>query len=1494
MLPETEPTVSWGHKDKGGVKLEENLALLGSRDSLQDTTMTLAEAMASGLLDSNSGLFIDPATGEEMSVAEALSKNRIDASNAMIITPHGVMSLQDAIDQGLVDLERGLCKDPDSGLWISLDEAVKKGLLQPSTGEAEPQSLDELLKKGFYDPKTGMVTDSYVGRKIPLLQAIEEGLVDKKSVLVEDSLTGRLMSLTEASERGVIDSDNIVDAVRKGLHNSSDLTSEPHSSDDTVSKNKQYESISIVKAIVQGFYDPSTNVVQDPQSGFVLTIQQALEEGLITTRDVFVRDDSSGHEVTFRTAMDNDIIDLEAGTLIFDSGKIMKLDSAVANGSVYEKPVPHIPMPVVKAITDGYFIEETGVFIDPRSEDNVNLNDALARKLLNPFSVVVNNPQSCEVMSLEEAIDADMINSDTCMVHDSGSNQDLTLPQAIRSDIVIPRPMSITTAVGIGLYNEAIGKFLDPTCRKFFTLSEAINVGLLDDGSMIIDPATGREMTLAMAVACGVVDADNGNVSNANTSEVVALKDAVGAKGIVGVVGSDEGMSLQEAIEKGVYDTDRGIVIDPNTGEPMSLAEALARGLIDPNSFVLDPVTKEKITLSNAVRNGVIDVNKGKIINQDSGEAVPLDAKAVGRNVTLEDLQRDGLFDPRTNTVIDPLSGDSMSLKEALENGIIDPQTALIDPSSGKAMTFEEALRAGVLDLNTGQLENEKSGQKVSLGQFLKGSDIETAPVEYSLEQVLSLGMFDPETNSITNPLTGETMSLQEAIEGGLIDLTATVKDPQTGATMTLSDAIESGIFDPNLGIFINTLLGTEISLADALDEELIVRSSDDLKVSIDTFALNQNSTDDQIQDGSVRYLDDEKDELSSDEGETPNSRQMFNADDVTLAQVKVPDPFTGSILDIEEASRRRLFDPKSATLVNTETGEMVDLQEAIDTGLAVIGESSDETADSNGHDASEKNVKDATLIKRFDALGDLSELCENEDMDGNNEADADAGAVRRTPMSLNDIFENGLYNEDTGEITDADTGKKFTFQQAIDEGILDPESIRLKDPDTGGLLGYDEAIARGIINPLTGDVKGIDGEELTLKEAVRGGAALLSQDVDALSLEKAIEQGICNPDTGLVTDPRTGELISLQEAIERGIIDPANSRIRDPHTGEELTLEDAAQKGMINLAVGEVKDPFTGKNLTLGQALLTNLLVPAKVKPCSLGEAADSKLFVEELGRLKEPESGAYKTVGEGIELGLVDPTKTLFKDTKSGRLISLDEAIGGGLFNDEEGKIVDPSSGHLIGVTEAMERGVIVDIARPALLTVPEAVDLGLIDAHDNKIHHPFTGQKFCIADAVDMNVLSDKDTFVLNTTSGEYVPLSKALDDNLINGTTGRVHDKKQGRLLGLVPATADKLVIDINALQGFDNRSQVTGTLDGMELDDDGRHGKSGQLVIPAEQPRLTTSDREGAVQLSEPLQSQVIIHFFILWVVTKINHAVVIIFFELLFDIIKFRLRGLVC
>ena len=127
------------------------------------------------------------------------------------------------------------------------------------------------------------------------------------------------------------------------------------------------------------------------------------------------------------------------------------------------------------------------------------------------------------------------MSSTTSLVHDTSTAENIPLTEALRRGILVPRPMSIATAINIGLYDEANGMFFDPTNGLYFALEEAVEGGLIDPHSLVIDPATGKAMAVAAALACGVLDARHGNVVNIHTGEVIPLKQmAVSSQPVLG------------------------------------------------------------------------------------------------------------------------------------------------------------------------------------------------------------------------------------------------------------------------------------------------------------------------------------------------------------------------------------------------------------------------------------------------------------------------------------------------------------------------------------------------------------------------------------------------------------------------------------------------------------------------------------------------------------------------------------------------------------------------------------------------------------------------------------------------------------------------------------------------------------------------------------------------------------------------------------------------
>ena len=119
----------------------------------------------------------------------------------------------------------------------------------------------------------------------------------------------------------------------------------------------------------------------------------------------------------------------------------------------------------------------------------------------------------------------------------------------------------------------------------------------------------------------------------------------------------------------------------------------------------------ESLAYGDAVRRGIID-EKSRTVLID-GKRVPFSVAAqdgilVHEPVlpTLAELARDGRYNPDTGMVVHPLTGQQLSLREAIEDGgIVDRRSInLRDPGTGRLISLTEAFERGLLDADTGDL----------------------------------------------------------------------------------------------------------------------------------------------------------------------------------------------------------------------------------------------------------------------------------------------------------------------------------------------------------------------------------------------------------------------------------------------------------------------------------------------------------------------------------------------------------------------------------------------------------------------------------------------------------------------------------------------------------------------------------------------------------------------------------------------------------------------
>ena len=190
------------------------------------------------------------------------------------------------------------------------------------------------------------------------------------------------------------------------------------------------------------------------------------------------------------------------------------------------------------------------------------------------------------------------------------------------------------------------------------------------------------------------------------------------------------------------------------------------------------------------------------------------------------------------------------------------------------------------------------------------------------------------------------------------------------------------------------------------------------------------------------------------------------------------------------------------------------------------------------------------------------------------------------------------------------------------------------------------------------------------------------------------MEQGLYSPDTGTV---KSGDQeFSLLEAVDQGLVDKDSIIITDPNTGESMSLDEAADKGLLNTQTGEVVDPASGRSMTFGESLKRGLLAAA-VAPIAAPILLKQK--VEEY--LENKNSGQAKEASDDTE---DDITVT---DPVTGKDIPIDDAVKAGIIDEKTGNYIDTQTGESLTFQEAINEGLIASASQPGVsdeMTRPE----------------------------------------------------------------------------------------------------------------------------------------------------------------------------------------------
>ncbi|BFZ22115.1 hypothetical protein BsWGS_25154 [Bradybaena similaris] len=688
---------------------------------------------------------------------------------------------------------------------------------------------------------------------------------------------------------------------------------------------------------------------------------------------------------------------------------------------------------------------------DPRTKQRLTISQALSRGVLNKEFGTYNNLETGQFMPIAEAVSRGLISVEYGDASASSGFQN-------------------GGTDGLGSLNSietktfAVSGVVDPRTGETISVKEAIVSGLLDSKTgKFHNPVTGEELSLLDAVSAGYLMADaallddedavDGPMHRSYTSIVLEDVKYKVSRVINSLTGQE--MSLEEAVRAGFIDPVLGIYKNPRTGEVMSIEEAMKQGLIKGRPFdsKKDRDTSGVLTFQQLqVRKQTFKAGEPSLTN---GELDRPD-----QNEVLLDKLRAAVGASKL-TVVDPKTGKSVSLEDAVDSGVIDLASGVFRTQAGDSISLMEACARGLIDSSL-------------LEEILK------AYKDSSLGRLISSGEFDPETGLVTDLTTGKTQTLQAAVQNKVIDPDSTFfYDLAQNKVLSLTQAIESGRLDEKSGQMINSATGERLSVSQAEVSKQICSeiNADEIVERAESLALLRG-----CMDTSIRGI------------KIPSISDMASVEEaVTLGAVQIP---------------------KSCYADETSVG-VVTLQLAVEM----------------------ERVEPSVALALFSAFN---------------------------RHSLEQEIATGLIDPKSGKYINPNTKQKVPVDAAKRAGISNPDYVYLVDQQTGNITTLGALVEEGKFDPASGQfIDGASGQTMSLQEAIARGFIIPSVEpekyVDTSSaLKDLIDSGKVNPravDFVAANDLR----MSLRDALANGFLTMGSRVTVDPETGDVHLVSDEA-----------------------------------------------------------------------------------------------------------------------------------------------------------------------------------------------------------------------------------------------------------------------------------------------------------------------------------------------
>ncbi|PNF19351.1 hypothetical protein B7P43_G06713, partial [Cryptotermes secundus] len=935
-------------------------------------SLTFQEAVDGGLYDPKTGDVQDPKTGDTFSFAEALTYGVLDPVSVSIRNPENddILPLSEAVEIGIVDLNRGVIVNVETRTEVEFKVAFMQGYVV--AGPRKPVSLEAVIRKGLYNSKTGRITDPLTKQAVDVEESVKRGLVDAFVTECKDTRADAFVSLDDALATKLV---NPKTGKLRNTSNGNLMTLDLALDKGLIVTNKF--SVTLIEAIVQEYYSPCTGKVSDPASGDELTVQEAVDLGFVDCSSVRVKDSHQDKIVTFRESTATGLLDAQKGILTYPTP--MTLDIAFEKGYIL---TTRKPWSLQEALAQGCYDPKTGLMVINGDGERMTLDEAMKRGEINRDALTVKDPRSGDIITLGEAIKIGVIDPKLGTAADPTNGAEMHFYDALERGLIVPakRKFSLPEAVFKGFYDPKSGKFTNPETREKLPTDRAIRRGIIDPASTLVKTNGGEIITFGNAVEEGIVDSRTGTIAGAGQfSRKLDFQEAFEQGLLIEV---RRPMSLSEAQLKGVFDEEKGHFLDPSSGDHLTLADAIERNLIDSDSVHVKDTRSgfwKKVSLAEAIKLGFVDGETAKVKDFTHGnlevtisEAFDLglivDSKAA---VSIQRAIHQGLYDDSTGKLTDPNTGRKITLHEAIRRFIINPQLPCYwEKKSERLLSLVETCRAGIIDRRAGTFREPGANCTVYLSDAMElGLIVDIESAGFGLYEAIAMGLYDADSGRFVHPSTGRRLMLSDACKEELINpLTSIVKHSKSGKYFKLPDAVEAALIDEEQGTYKIPDSKRTLTLKEAKEKGLIVTSKKPLSIE------------EAVRNG------------------------LYHAD-----TGRFTDPVVGDKLDIAQALVHGLIDANTTALKDPATGQLKSVNSGIEDGSI---------------DTPRGRVVDPKTKRAY---------------------------------TIDSALERGLL------IT---VDRPITFQQAVRRGSIDFQRGTFKDPRTMRECTLEEAIRYELIDP--------------------------------------------------------------------------------------------------------------------------------------------------------------------------------------------------------------------------------------------------------------------------------------------------------------------------------------------------------------------------------------------------------------------------------------------